>query len=122
MKKSQKGRPGNSGPAGFAFYMPKASARKLHQRNGAKTGGRLSTQTGKADFFGASSVASALGIRCGRDPAADRRLARSMPCPNQKKLQLRPPLRTQGPRPPQACHRGASPRRILVSLGGLLIV
>ena len=45
-----------------------------------------------------------------------------MPYPNQKELQLRPPLRTQGPRPPQACHRGACPRRILVSLGGLLIV
>jgi hypothetical protein len=36
-------------------------------------------------------------------------------------LQLRPPLRTQRPRSPQACQRGASPRRILVSLGGLLI-
>jgi len=35
-------------------------------------------------------------------------------------LQPRPPLRTQRPRSPQACQRGASPRTILVSLGGLL--
>jgi hypothetical protein len=35
-------------------------------------------------------------------------------------LQPRPPLRTQRPRSPQARERGASPRRILVSLGGLL--
>src|SRR5271157_3114716 len=82
--KDRFGRPGNSGPAGFALPMPKASAPKLHQRNGA----RLENAVGerkeaprpqwvaegpRADFFGASSVASALGIRRGRDPTADRR-------------------------------------------------
>ena len=36
-------------------------------------------------------------------------------------LQPGPPLRTQRPRSPQACQRGASPGRILLSLGGLLI-
>src|SRR5437016_6268133 len=48
-------------------------------------------------------------------------LARMADAMSESELQLRPPLRTQRPQSPQACHRGASPRRILVSLGGLLI-
>ena len=39
MSQNQSGKPGNSGPAVFASSMPKASAPKLHQRNGGS--GRL---------------------------------------------------------------------------------
>ena len=73
----------------------------------------------QADFFGASSVASALGIRSRRDPVADS-VEHDVTRRTRTKLPPRPPLRTQRPRSPQACQRGASPRRILVTLGGLL--
>src|ERR1035438_6329647 len=70
----QQGKPGKSSPASLAFT-PKASARRLHQRNRhsqnpkAKPSAHQSTDRGlAADFFGASPVASALGIRSGAIP------------------------------------------------------
>ena len=82
--KLQSGKPGKGGPAVFAFPMPKASAPKLHQRNGGfevrskkALRRRWGHRRAAADFFGASSVASALGIRSGRDPETDKRRARS---------------------------------------------
>ena len=61
--------------------MPKASAPKLHQRNGTIAEPRARKPFGAtwghrraaADFFGASSVASALGIRSRRDPETNNR-------------------------------------------------
>ena len=70
--------PGKSGPADVALDTPKASPRELHQKNMAqpktkpktKTPWRIQVHQGvvaPADFFGASSVASALGSGT-RDP------------------------------------------------------
>jgi hypothetical protein len=58
-----------------------------------------------ADFFGASSVASALGIRRGRDPAGDNGERGRAPR-LEANLQPRPPLRMRRPRPPQVRKRG----------------
>jgi len=73
------GAPGNTSPAIFAFTLSKASAPELHQKNMAnpKTKNPLRRILLKgfwpsADFFGASSVASALDLRRGRDPVTDR--------------------------------------------------
>jgi hypothetical protein len=70
-------------------------------------------------FFGASSVASALGIRCRRDPTAESGCARQ-PVPEPDCNRGRCSGRS-GPGLQQARQRGASPRRTLVSLGHLLI-
>ena len=53
-------------------------------------------------------------------PRSGQSVSMAMPCPI-RNCSRGPPLRTRRPRSPQACQRGASPRRILVSLGGLLI-
>lgn len=70
-------KPGESGPAVFAFHDPGPRLWRLHQKNLLKTKTlcfdepttRL-TRRGfdEADFFGASPVASALDRRSGRDP------------------------------------------------------
>jgi hypothetical protein len=72
--------PGKSGPAIFAFYMPKASALKFHQSNGSQLDNALLAlrkdsrvlrhRRAFADCFGANPVASALGNRPRRDPGA----------------------------------------------------
>jgi hypothetical protein len=73
----------------------------------------------RADFFGANSVASALGIRHGRDPAADKRWAR-LPATPELELQRRPPFRDpEAPVSTKLSTRSPT-RRILVSLGRLL--
>jgi hypothetical protein len=66
-------------PAIFAFPWSKASAPELHQKNMANPKNqnpwmKILTQGfwRSADFFGASPVASALDLRLGRDPVADR--------------------------------------------------
>jgi hypothetical protein len=82
-RRSAFGRPGTSGPAVVAFTGSKASAPlKLHQRKYAfllkskpsDDDGIAATRGLDADaFFGASPVvASALDLRLGRDPSADR--------------------------------------------------
>ena len=110
---------------------PKASAPKHHQRNGAKTGWHLQRKRKEA-------LRPLLGRRASQpissEPAPSHRPWASAPGATPQRtisehgdavpdpeLQPRPPLRTRRPRSPQACQRGASPRRILVSLGGLLI-
>ena len=86
--KSQSGKPGKSSPASLAFTLSKASAPpKLHQKichfkvkiKGSKPKPSdddlvFATRGLHADaFFGASPVvASALDLRIGRDPVADR--------------------------------------------------
>ena len=64
----------------FAFEMPKASAPRHHQRNGGCECKRNKPPTPmrnrglcRADFFGASPVASALGIRSGATPRGNGR-------------------------------------------------
>jgi hypothetical protein len=79
---ASQGAPGKPGPAVVAFSLSKASARELHQKNVAQPrplrpeppARDLSqgVQGLSRHFFGASSVASALDLRGGRDPAADR--------------------------------------------------
>jgi len=75
------GAPGKTSPAIFAFTLSKASAPELHQKNMANPNPqnqnpllRILTRGfwPSADFFGASSVASALDLRRGRDPVTDR--------------------------------------------------
>jgi hypothetical protein len=68
--KTQMGKPGKSSPAMIRVYLPKASARKLHQRMRQieTPSGSLSQSEGVCRFFGASPVASALGIRSGATP------------------------------------------------------
>jgi hypothetical protein len=70
--------PGKSGPAIFAFDMPKASAPKFHQSNGSRLDNALLAlrkdsrglrhRRAFADCFGANPVASALGNRPGATP------------------------------------------------------
>ena len=69
----QKGRPGKNSPAVFAFYSPRPPLRSFTKESAQrKTPVRALTRSqGFSRFFGASSVASALGIRldatpCGR--------------------------------------------------------
>ena len=77
----------------------------------------------RADFFGANSVASALGIRRGRDPAGDNGERGRAPR-LEANLQPRPPLRMRRPRPPQVRNEGSpvgeliSPRFGLFNRGG----
>ena len=65
-----KGKPGRPRPAIFRVYSPKASARKLHQRirETKNPSTELTAPRGVRRFSGASSVASALGIRLGATP------------------------------------------------------
>ena len=70
---TQFGAPGKSGPAIFAFPMPKASALKFHQSNRSRLDNTLLAlrkdsrvlrhRRAFADCFGANPVASALGNR-----------------------------------------------------------
>src|SRR5215471_19510450 len=70
-------------PGDLRVLWPKASARELHQRNAGffvfsiqkdkPSHARSGTWEGyEADFFGANSVASALGIRSGATPGGPR--------------------------------------------------
>jgi hypothetical protein len=100
------------------FLCPRPLLGKPHQRNGTiqssgqrnsallygfrefRPSGHSRVAEGlRADFFGASSVASALGIRHGRDPAAERCGSTAGPV-LEPELQPRPLLRIQRPRPP----------------------
>ena len=128
-KKSKQGRPGKSGPANLAFLCPRpplgSSPKKMADWQAGVAvysdptrrrppslfgdGGR------RADFSGANSVASALGIRHGRDPAADNGWAR-LPATPELEKQRRPPFRDpEAPVSIKHCRRGPT-RRILLSL------
>ena len=74
------GAPGKTSPAIFAFLLSKASTPELHQKNMAHPNPQNQNPLRRiltrgfwrsADFFGASSVASALDLRRGRDPVTD---------------------------------------------------
>src|ERR1700694_3071839 len=69
-KLREQGSAGQKQPGALRVYLPKASARKLHQRMLLiKTPSEsLSQSEGECRFFGASPVASALGIRSGTTP------------------------------------------------------
>jgi hypothetical protein len=71
-------------PGDFRILCPGTSALELHQKNQGELQnqkpetlcewspmGECSQRVSSADFFGASSVASALDIRLGRDPDAN---------------------------------------------------
>ena len=65
------GRPGKTGPAIFAFTSPRPSLRSSTKLMGGKTTPSDPQTRGcclSADHFGASPVASALGIRSGATP------------------------------------------------------
>jgi hypothetical protein len=63
-----KGAPGKTSLAVFAFDQPKASAQKLHQTIPPNENPSQQNQEGLDRFFGASSVASALGVCSGATP------------------------------------------------------
>jgi hypothetical protein len=67
---NSKGKPGKTSPSIDRVYSPKASAPKLHQpmRVTKKPSRRFSPPGGLCRLFGASPVASALGIRSGATP------------------------------------------------------
>jgi hypothetical protein len=118
---------GQQPPGCLRVPMPKASAPKLHQRNGDSEAPMQASPSALLVTEGLQPISS--------EPAPSHRPWASAPGATLKRtsvehsisrrtrteLQPRSPLRMQRPRSPQACQRGASPRRILVSLGGLLI-
>ena len=73
-KQSRFGRPGQSGPSGFAFNLFKASAREFHQSKLVSSNNKAPADAGSSTgrglvtvYFGANSVASALNPLRDRD-------------------------------------------------------
>ena len=88
LKTRTQGKPGNSGPAAFAFFCPgpgtspKKSFLPTTQNPllDPPQHGAVAQRVQTADFFGASSVASALDVARRRDPADnDLTLSPSLP-------------------------------------------
>ena len=69
-ERTKKGAPGKNSPAVFAFSCPRPPLRSFTQECGNEKAHLkpLRKQKGLCRFFGASSVASALGIRSGATP------------------------------------------------------
>src|SRR5512142_400326 len=88
---------GQQRPGGFRVILSRASARESHQKNlscpatqnpllDPPQHGAVAQRVPTADFFGASSVASALDVARRRDPADnDLTLSRSLPPPSQNR-------------------------------------
>src|SRR3954452_8928785 len=67
LKKFPFGKPGQPGPAAFALYSPKPRLWSVHHNDAGNEKPRLSPGFA-ADHCGATSVASALGVRSGATP------------------------------------------------------
>jgi len=114
--KSKQGRPGKNGPANLAFFMPKASTREYHQRNGQglrsisdPTRRRPPSLFGdggrRADFSGANSVASAWASATGATPRRTTDGRGCQPRPNWKATEASVPG-SGGPSLHQALYEG----------------
>ena len=116
--KTQQGRPGQSARPTSRFLCPRPPLGSSTKEMGRLAGRICGLWLSNADFSGANSVASALGIRHGRDPATDNGWTR-LPATPELELQRRPPFRDpEAPVSIKHCARGPT-RRILVSLGCL---